>query len=157
MNIAYKLDQIELHNIYFLDSKKNIIMDGQFTKITYSDAFLTTNGIALLIPFASTSLDKTYNKSILKFNTADSTNIRIINELTRLEKFILDYYKHTTHNTKAPTTTLTDHIRSGNVKVYRDITSIPSNPKYVLKISGIWEDQTRIGLTYKFMESIMIT
>jgi hypothetical protein len=157
MNIAYKLDQIETQNIYFLDSKKNIIMDGQFTKIIYSDAFLTTNGIAVLIPFASTSLDKTYNKSILKFNTGDSTNIRIINELTRLEQFILEYYKRTTHNTKVTTTTLTDHIWSGTVKVYRDITSIPSNPKYVLKISGIWEDQTRIGLTYKFMESIMIT
>ena len=111
----------------------------------------------MLIPFASTSLDKTYNKSILKFHTGDSTNIRIINELTRLEQFILEYYKRTTHNTKVTTTTLTDHIWSGNVKVYRDITSIPSNPKYVLKISGIWEDQTRIGLTYKFMESIMIT
>lgn len=157
MNLAYKLDQIELQNIYFLDSKKNIIMDGQFTKITYSDTFLTTNGISVVIPFVSPLLDKTYNKSILKFHTTDIYNNRIMNELIRIEKYILNYYKSTTHSSKTINTTLADHIRTGNIKIYRDITNIPNNPKYVLKISGIWEDSTRIGLTYKFMESIAIT
>jgi len=157
MNLAYKLDQIDLQNIYFLDSKKNIIMDGQFTKIAYSDAFLTTSGISIVIPFVSPSLDKTYNKSILKFHTADIHNNRIMYELIRIEKYILSYYKSTTHSSKTINTTLADHIRTGNIKIYRDITNIQNNPKYVLKISGIWEDPTRIGLTYKFMESISIT
>ena len=78
MNIAYKLDQINLHNLFFLDSKKNIIMDGKFTKILYSDELLTTNGISVVIPFHNTTIDKTYNKTMLKFQTSDATNVRII-------------------------------------------------------------------------------
>ena len=66
MNIAYKLDQINLNNLFFMDSKKNIIMDGKFTKILYSDELLTTNGVSLIIPFHNTSIDKTYNKLLPK-------------------------------------------------------------------------------------------
>ena len=51
MNIAYKLEQLNLQNLFFMDSKKNIIMDGKFTKVLYSDDLITTNGISMIIPF----------------------------------------------------------------------------------------------------------
>ena len=88
MNIAYKLDQLDLQNLFFMDSKKNIIMDGKFTKIIYSDDILTTNGISAMVPFHNTTLDKTYNKTVLKFQTSDATNHRIVNELAHIEKYI---------------------------------------------------------------------
>ena len=156
MNIAYKLDQINLNNLFFMDSKKNIIMDGKFTKLLYSDELLTTNGISLVIPFHNTSIDKTYNKTMLKFQTSDAMNTRIINELARIEKYILDYYKQTLNNTKSSTTTLNDHMKNGNVKIYRDSISSTNAKNVIIKISGIWEDQTRIGLTYKFMEFVSV-
>ena len=155
MNIAYKLDQLSLHNIFFMDSKKNIIMDGKFTKILYSDDLITTNGISIIIPFQNTSLDKTYNKTMLKFQTTDPINIKLCNELSWIEKYILDYYKQITSNMKTSMTTLNDHMKNGNVKIYRDSTSV-SIKHVIIKISGIWEDQTRIGLTYKFMESVSV-
>lgn len=155
MNIAYKLDQLSLHNLFFMDSKKNIIMDGKFTKVLYSDDLITTNGISIIIPFHNTSLDKTYNKTMLKFQTTDPMNAKLCNELAWIEKYILDYYKQITSNTKTSTTTLNDHMKNGNVKIYRDSTAT-SVKHVVIKISGIWEDQTRVGLTYKFMESISV-
>jgi hypothetical protein len=155
MNIAYKLDQLSLHNLFFMDSKKNIIMDGKFTKVLYSDDLITTNGISIIIPFHNTSLDKTYNKTMLKFQTTDPMNAKLCNELAWIEKYILDYYKQITSNTKTSTTTLNDHMKNGNVKIYRDSTAT-SVKHVVIKISGIWEDQTRVGLTYKFMESIAV-
>ena len=156
MNIAYKLDQINLHNLFFLDSKKKIIMDGQFTKILYSDELLTTNGISVVIPFHNTTIDKTYNKTMLKFQTSDATNVRIINELARIEKYILEYYKQISNNTKSTTTTLNDHMKNGNVKIYRDSISSVNAKNVIVKISGIWEDPTRVGLTYKFMEFVSV-
>ena len=156
MNIAYKLDQVNLQNLFFLDSKKNIIMDGKFTKILYSDELLTTNGISVIIPFHNTTIDKTYNKTMLKFQTSDSINIRITNELARIEKYILEYYKQISSNTKSATTTLNDHMKNGNVKIYRDSISSANAKNVIVKISGIWEDQTRVGLTYKFMEFVSI-
>jgi hypothetical protein len=155
MNIAYKLDQLNLQNLFFMDSKKNIIMDGKFTKLLYSDNIITTNGISIIIPFHNTTIDKTYNKTMLKFQTTDPLNGKLCNELAWIEKYILDYYKQLTSTVKSTTTTLNDHMKNGNVKIYRDSNSI--NVKHViLKISGIWEDQNHIGLTYKFMESISI-
>ena len=155
MNIAYKLEQLSLHNLFFMDSKKNIIMDGKFTKVLYSDDLLTTNGVSIVIPFHNTSLDKTYNKTMLKFQTSDPTNAKLCSELAWIEKYILDYYKQITSNTKTSTTTLNDHMKNGNVKIYRD-SNATSIKHVVIKISGIWEDQTRVGLTYKFMESIAV-
>ena len=156
MNIAYKLDQINLQNLFFLDSKKNIIMDGKFTKILYSDELLTTNGISVVIPFHNTTIDKTYNKTMLKFQTSDATNVRIINELARIEKYILEYYKQISNNTKSTPTTLHDHMKNGNVKIYRDSISSVNAKNVIVKISGIWEDPTRVGLTYKFMEFVSV-
>ena len=156
MNIAYKLDQVNLQNLFFLDSKKNIIMDGKFTKILYSDDLLTTNGISVVIPFHNTTIDKTYNKTMLKFQTSDTINIRIANELSRIEKYILEYYKQISNNTKSATTTLNDHIKNGNVKIYRDSIASTNAKSVIIKISGIWEDQTRVGLTYKFMEFVSV-
>lgn len=155
MNIAYKLEQLSLQNLFFMDSKKNIIMDGKFTKVLYSDDLLTTNGVSIVIPFHNTSLDKTYNKTMLKFQTSDPTNAKLCNELAWIEKYILDYYKQITSNTKTSTTTLNDHMKNGNVKIYRD-SNATSIKHVIIKISGIWEDQTRVGLTYKFMESIAV-
>lgn len=155
MNIAYKLEQLSLQNLFFMDSKKNIIMDGKFTKVLYSDDLLTTNGVSIVIPFHNTSLDKTYNKTMLKFQTSDPTNAKLCSELAWIEKYILDYYKQITSNTKTSTTTLNDHMNNGNVKIYRD-SNATSIKHVVIKISGIWEDQTRVGLTYKFMESIAV-
>ena len=155
MNIAYKLDQLSLHNLFFMDSKKNIIMDGKFTKVLYSDDLCTTNGISILIPFRNTTLEKTYNKTMLKFQMNDPMNAKLCNELAWIEKYILDYYKQITSNTKASTTTLNDHMKNGTVKVYRDSNATNAKP-VIVKISGIWEDQTRVGLTYKFMESVSV-
>ena len=155
MNIAYKLEQLNLQNLFFMDSKKNIIMDGKFTKVLYSDDLITTNGISMIIPFHNTTLDKTYNKTMLKFQTTDPTNAKLCNELAWIEKYILDYYKQITSNAKASTTTLNDRMKNGNVKIYRDSNST-SVKHVIIKISGIWEDQTRVGLTYKFMESISV-
>ncbi len=156
MNIAYKLDQINLHNLFFLDSKKNIIMDGKFTKILYSDELLTTNGISVAIPFHKTTIDKTYNKTMLKFQTSDAINVRIINELAHIEKYILEYYKQISSTTKSITTTLNDHMKNGNVKIYSDSINSVNTKNVIIKISGIWEDPTRVGLTYKFMEFVSV-
>ena len=130
-------------------------MDGKFTKVLYSDDLCTTNGISVVVPFRHATIVNTYSKTTLKFQTTDPTNTKLCNELAWIEKYILDYYKQVTNNTKVSTTTLNDHMKNGNVKIYRESTS--ATVKHVIiKISGIWEDQTRVGLTYKFIESVSV-
>ena len=53
MNISIDLPKVTLPNVYFLDKKTNIIMDGNFTKILYSNDCFTMNGLYILFPIES--------------------------------------------------------------------------------------------------------
>ena len=53
---------------------------------------------------------------------------------------------------------LKDQLSSMNFKVYRE--NYPNNNingDIVLKISGIWENESEYGLTYKIMETFPLT
>ncbi len=135
--------------MFLTDKKKNVIMDGNFTKIVYSDELLTTNGLSIMIPITNACCERKHNKTMLRFNTA--INCRLINNVVRVERYILELYRRTTGNDKTIVGTLQDHLNNGCVKIYRERELM--RPTYVLKISGVWEDNTRIGLTYKIMEA----
>lgn len=154
MNIIYDISQIHIQNIFFLDSKKNIIIDGKFTKIIYSDELLTTNGVYISTVFNSTNVDKLMNKYILKFPYSDKSNAKLANELSQIEQSIIEYYKHISNSNKTMVLSLTDNMRNGCVKLYREYFNHNPCKNYIIKISGVWEDQTRIGLTYKFLEAL---
>jgi hypothetical protein len=154
MNLAYNLDQVDLQNVFFLDSKKNIVMEGTFTKIVYSDDLISTSGISAVVPLRT---DRTLNKNQLKFQTNDTNNVRIMSEIINIEQQIIDYYKNLTQSNKTPVLILRDHIKNGCLKIYRGHHTEAITPVvYIMKISGIWEDQYRIGLTYKFLETFPI-
>jgi hypothetical protein len=50
MKLIFKNFDIEYENISFAKIKQNVIMEGTFTKIIYSDSFVTINGLYLLVP-----------------------------------------------------------------------------------------------------------
>jgi hypothetical protein len=45
MIVTLDLSKFTLSNMYFLETKKNIIMDGNFTKLIFSNEFFVMNGI----------------------------------------------------------------------------------------------------------------
>ena len=56
---------------------------------------------------------------------------------------------------------LTKQLYSGNLKLYKEFndSKITNNEKkisFIIKISGIWESNEEIGITYKIMESFPI-
>ena len=153
MYIIHELPQVQLHNIFFLDSKKNIILDGKFTKIINSDEFFTTNGIYISVPLNYSCVEKMSNKNLLKFPAVNKLNMKIILELSQIEQSILEYYKHLSNCNKIAVFSLSDNMKNGCVKLYREYFSNNVSKNYVVKISGVWEDQSRIGLTYKFLDA----
>ena len=212
-NIIYDVDFFQIKNLFLSDTKKNIIMDGKFTKIMYSDDLITTHGIFLKIPF-QTSLDnicqnlhnlttksigrKTedfsqstdtisrsrqydeYNeksdkisndisfssnikyKQIYKLQSHNILNSKNITDIIRIEMQILEFYKQLFQCKKKTIFMLKEQLHDGNIKLYRDsfnnyidFSSNNNNsylPIVLLKISGIWENDENIGLTYKFIE-----
>ena len=62
MNIILGISQIEIKNIMFLETKKNIIIDGNFTKLIYADNNVSVNGIFVTFPILASGIDKLMNK-----------------------------------------------------------------------------------------------
>jgi hypothetical protein len=137
-------------------------MDGIFSKIIYSNEHMTLNGIFLHIPLDVSSVDKIMNKNIVRFSPSSQMNISLIQELSKIENRIIEYYKQIHQNNKYAKKTscvLSKQLYSGSLKLYRDyLDNRPAHgqvPYYVVKISGIWENAEEIGITYKILEAFI--
>lgn len=154
MLLVFNLNDIVIDNVFFLETRKNIIMDGKFTKIIYSDDNLVMNGVYMNINMNDYTYDKSYSRIIMK-DTKNNTSI--IKKITDIEYYILKYFKHIYGTDKQIQFLLKEQFDSLCIKVYREnypyANGVNINGQIVLKISGIWEDTNNIGLTYKIMET----
>ena len=64
--------------------------------------------------------------------------------------FPLKLYKSNNNVNKTSVYTLKNHLTQGYLKVFTKKDT--RNKKYILKISGIWETHSEIGITYKLLE-----
>jgi hypothetical protein len=156
MNILISPEDFHISQLFLTDSKENTIMDGNFIKLIYSTDFLTFNGIFLdfIIKFPE---KKIFNsKQYLFFNPE---NEDIIHTFERIEKSILELFiqinmdKNPDIINKNISQGIYKQLKNGIIKYYQ-YTNIASGdtPKYYIKISGIWETATQIGLTYKLIQ-----
>jgi hypothetical protein len=159
MNFVLDYSQFNIHNVHFLDMKKNIIIDGIFTKMVYLDEFVSLNSIYILFP-CKCYVDRTVNRNNVMFSLNTLEN----QEITQLEIDILkNYMKHYQIN-KNINTTLASQIMNGRTRLYREgnphidedaDTYVPKDsPEIVLKISGVWETEHEVGITHKFVEML---
>jgi len=213
MKIIFRNLEIPYENISFLETRKNAIKDGIFTKLIYSDMFITINGIYIEVQLLFNSMSSSaspinntfYNKSdvfisskntyndhykqnnYLYFYSYTPHNLFIIKKINDLEQKIIEYYKKYHNIQKTSVFNLAAIVNKGRIKIYKDDeTKQPTNrdglwkdfsieggitkqksvfdpnnihfdkinkkTHIVLKIAGIWETKTEVGLTYKFIE-----
>jgi hypothetical protein len=147
MNIALNINQYDINNIYYCDPiKNNVVSDGTFVRIIYSTKLLVTNGINLCIPFYDVVVEKYYNKYKCSINVTN--NKSTIESIYYIEKEILN--KINTKN-KIIQMKISDQLKNGNFKIFSEnIDKSSSAQLFILKISGIWETDNYIGLTFKF-------
>jgi hypothetical protein len=145
MILIKKLEQYEDHYVHLCDPiKNNIISDGNFFRIIYSTHDVTLNGIYLLIELKNVICEKHYNKYKYSFNV--NAHNDVIDNIQKIEESLLKKIKIN----KNPCFKIYEQFTNGNIKLF---TEHPSNKnmRIVLKMSGIWENETNYGLTYKFM------
>ena len=147
MNIVIRIDQYDDKCIYFCEPIKNNIMnDGNFIRILYTNSQVTLNGVHLFIKLNDTLCEKYYNK--YKCNFDIETHSDIIDNLKVIEENIL---KKLNVKEKIPQYKIYEQIKNGNIKIFNDIGN-KSSCSFILKISGIWETNSNFGLTYKFVK-----
>lgn len=157
MNVVIDIKNINIENIQFLNKTNNIIMEeGYFTKLIYSDSHLTMSGLYIYFPIKI----KFINGFNAFYNFVE--NKEYIQKILELEKNILQYYKDfysSGENLLFSSITkqfMTEMIKLNSFTIIDKERGTPSfhvgNP-CVLKISGIWENNGVIGITYKFLQS----
>lgn len=148
MNIVKKIEQYDENYVYFCEPIKNTIMnEGTFIRILYSTNTMVLNGIYLLIQLNDVTIEKYYNKLKYVFNVL--IHKELIEKIRKIEENIL---KKANVTNKAPLFKIYEQLQSGCIKMFSD--NIPkNNGTFILKISGIWENNNNYGLTFKFMKA----
>lgn len=156
MNIILDISNFQLGYMYFLQPKQNIVMEGIFSKIIYSNEYFSLNSLYLNMPLDVHSIEKMGNKNFAKLITDSPNNATLITELAKIENRIIEYYKQTHPNKsgKNSTGSINKQLLSGSIKLFSSKKEDDKyNPQFILKISGIWESQFDIGITYKIIET----
>jgi hypothetical protein len=123
-----------------------VVNDGTFIRLIYSTDYFITNGVNISVPFSDVTVEKYYNKYKCTFNVSNNRNN--IESIYNIEKEILDKI-----NTKSKIiqTKISDQLKNGNFKIFSENIDKQTNVQlFILKISGIWETDNYIGLTFKF-------
>ena len=63
-----KIEQFDSSNIWFRDVKKNMLMDGTFTKLIYVHEWMTLIGIVLMIPIRVNVIEHIMGKKYIYYH-----------------------------------------------------------------------------------------
>ena len=153
MNIVLKHNDFNIENINLLKKRNNTVIEGTFTKFTYSDENLTMNGIYLQLPIYNMVVNKDDKITAITFQPYDKQNIEYIQYITSIETQILKYYNNMNRSNKKLVGILTNKLYSGNIRSHLS-TRLNINNTLTIKISGIWETNSEIGLAIKLIHNV---
>ena len=146
MNIVLTLDKINMNNIYYQEPIYNTVMEnGEFVKIIYSDENVMITGLHILLSIKPILIDKYYNKFKLTYDLKHSHN-DIFKKICNIEDEILN--KYISNKTKKHM--LYDMVNTSKIVLFSNNELYDKN-NLIIKISGIWENETNYGITYKIL------
>lgn len=153
MLFSVPLNEFELDNIHFTKSKKNIIMNGLFTKILYSDCHIIMNGVYVNFIL---KIKQVHNNSYYTLDEKSKANQEMFSKIINIENDIILYYKKYMHMENMKSIfILKNQIEKGVLKYNQregsTTTDLACKMRFILKISGLWQNENSIGLNYKIV------
>lgn len=156
MNIVIDIDEFNKDNIFLQEPvKNNIIDDSKFIRIIYSNNIFVINTLYIIFNLHIIQIENYFNKYKFIFNIKQNT--KLINQFKSIEESILDKIFI---NNKKPVFRLYEQLNSGNIKLFKDSLKLHktySDNEFIIKISGIWENEYEYGITYKFIDMNLTT
>jgi hypothetical protein len=160
MNIVLNIADIDEKSIYFTDAKANThLPNSTFNRITYSTEDFIMSGIYVYFELYIKNIENNYN-NVYNYNY-DPTyehNKQIIGAFHQIERGVLNKWSrlHSMSDSKIPVNELTAQMLQGMISVWKHevvVTDKPAFYTFIVKISGIWENENtnENGLTYKFI------
>lgn len=157
MNIVLSESNFNVEKLYYMEPViNNIIDNSMFIKIIYSNNIITMNGIYLNLNLTISRSDVYFKKIKYTFDVTNIYNNNLLSKIYRIESSILD--KYLGNKIKSKRFVIHDTLKNGIIKIFpnnltnlSNYTGINNNTdcNFVLKISGMWENVSEVGLTYK--------
>ncbi len=153
MNLSINSLDFQINNVSFLEPKKNILMDGFFTKINYLSKWFTMSGLFFYLPIKIKSIIR--EKSCIKFDPYLPDNHEFIQKFAIIENNLLDFYNSNKQLSFMKQLLLSKQLFNGTLKInYEDINLLQTDETdFIIKISGIWQNSKEIGITYKLYKA----
>jgi hypothetical protein len=171
MNVVITSNEYKLSQVYFTEKKPNThIANSTFNRITYSTHDFIMNGIYIQFELFVKQIEQNFNTNIynLYFDPDYEYNERMIEIFNEIETGILNKWVRLEHSSAVETTAtttassqhynklkdMTQQLRSGVISVWKNEMRQCDRSQFqhfIVKISGVWENEGGCGLTYKFI------
>jgi hypothetical protein len=146
MILVKNINQYDPTYVYFTNAMKNNIMkNGNFIKILYLTPSFKMNGIYLKMDIVNY-----LNENNIYRNNYIYNPYMYIDLIEKIKNIEIDILSRSGIIEKKPEYDLYKKLISGNIKIITDIIEEKYN-NFIIKISGIWENDNHYGLNYKFM------
>lgn len=154
MNLIQEISQYNINYTYFAKKVENTVLkDSYFSKVIYSNDKIMLNGIYFLIHLTNYTIERYDNKQKCLFD--HKINKNMIDNLISIETMILNKYSNDKYNNdKNKKYTMKEQLEKKFIRLYNDNYNKKKKDqnKIILKISGIWENNDGIGITFKFLQ-----
>ena len=149
MFLLLNFDDYEFFNVFYGPKKNNMIMNGFFTKLIYSNQYITLYGLFFYLPLKTTTSFINHTSCLdISFLYKDT-----IQQLINIENHLLSTYAEHINKknvVKNGVSCLQNQIQTGFLKYYKEN---GYNKKHLyIKISGIWETDKDFGITFKIIQ-----
>tara|TARA_Y100001970_G_C14165367_1_gene820975 strand:- start:815 stop:1285 length:471 start_codon:yes stop_codon:yes gene_type:complete len=145
---AINIPQFDKHNIILSNkTNNNIVEQGFFYRIYYSDRYYTSNGIYILLKLKNINVEKYFNKIKCIFPIIG--NESVIKQIKKIEEQILNHFDLK----KRKRYKISEQLNSRFIKIICEKNKDWGYRPYInlaLKFSGIWESETEYGITFRF-------
>ena len=163
MNVVITPTEYRLSQVYFTEKKPNThIANSTFNRITYSTNDFIMNGVYIQFELFVKQNEQNFNSNIynLHFDPEHEHNSKMITIFNDIEERILDKWVRLEH----PNDEIYQHqckikdiyqqLQSGIISVWKNEMRLYDKPQFqhfIIKISGIWDNERGRGLTFKFI------
>ena len=149
MNVVLDIAQFNKDYIHFQKPVRNTVMDNSnFIRVIYSNQLFSLNGLFVQFSLRSARTERYFAKFKCTFNQAD--NEAVAGRLIALESEIL---RRTSITGKRHACKIREQLQAGTIKLFANENDGQIGNSFLLKVSGVWETATEIGVTFKFMDS----
>jgi hypothetical protein len=146
MYIALELKDFNINNIFYQEKVKNTVMDNSnFLRIIYSNEIFMLNGIFIKFNLNLATIEKSFNKYKCIFDS--KLNEDYIHRICLIEKNLMEQCMI---SNRTPVYRITEQLTNNFLKIFNEAECKEQN-EFILKIYGVWENETEYGLTYKFI------